>query len=57
MPTGIAISENFADLLDSRFRKIYTDELEENIKESMVPMVFGMETLQRKWNPNIVGCA
>jgi len=38
---SIAITENFGDLLDSRFRKIFTREYEENINESMIPMIFG----------------
>ena len=41
---GAMISENFGDLLDPRFRKIYDKEYAENIQESMVPMIFGMET-------------
>jgi len=45
---GIAISENFGDLLDPRFRKIYTTEYEENIKENMVPMLYGMETSNKE---------
>lgn len=40
----VAISENFGDLLDPRFRKIYDKEYAENIKESMAPMLYGMET-------------
>lgn len=44
MARGISISENFGDLLDARFHKIYTTEYEENIKESMAPMLYGMDT-------------
>jgi len=40
----VAISENFGDLLDSRFKKIYLDEYKEAIDGSMVPMLYGMET-------------
>lgn len=40
---AIAISENFGDLLDARIRKIYDKEFEENVNESMIPMIFGME--------------
>jgi len=39
---GIAISENFGDLLDPRFRKIYTTEYEENIKDSMISYLYGI---------------
>ncbi|GAG06531.1 unnamed protein product [marine sediment metagenome] len=37
-----AISENFGDLLDPRFSKIYDKEYEENVKESMIPLIYGM---------------
>jgi len=46
---SLALTENFGDLLDSRFRKIFSKELEENIKESMVPMLFGMETTGKNY--------
>jgi hypothetical protein len=36
------LTENFGDLLDSRFRKIFTTEYAENIKESMIPMLFNV---------------
>ena len=49
MTQSIAISENFGDLLDSRFRKIYTTELKERIKESMIPYLFGMEKSTRAY--------
>lgn len=48
MPS-IAITENFGDLLDARVRKIYDTEYEENLKESMVPMLFGMENSTRNY--------
>ncbi len=38
MPRGIAISENFGDLLDSRFAKIYDVEFAENLKNSLSPL-------------------
>ena len=37
---NVAISENFGDLLDARFRKIYQSEYKEAIDESMIPMLF-----------------
>lgn len=46
---SMALVENFGDLLDSRFRKIFTTEYEENIKESMVPMLYGMETTDKNY--------
>ena len=49
MPRGIAITENFGDLLDARLRKIYDKEYGENINESMIPMLFGMETSGRNY--------
>lgn len=48
MPT-LAITENFGDLLDARMRKIFDKEYKENIDESMVPMLFGMETSTRNY--------
>ena len=44
-----AIIENFGDLLDARVSKIYDKEFEENINESMVPMLFGMESSTRNY--------
>ena len=46
---NIALSENFGDLLDARVRKIYDKEWEENIKMSMIPKLFGMETSSRAY--------
>jgi hypothetical protein len=46
---SIALTENFGDLLDARVRKIYDKEFEENIKESMIPMLFGMESSTRNY--------
>lgn len=43
----LAISENFGDLLDPRFRKIFDKEYEENIKESMAPMLYGISSSTR----------
>lgn len=37
---NIAISENFGDLLDPRFAKIYQEEYAENIKESIGDMLY-----------------
>ncbi len=48
MPS-IALTENFGDLLDARVRKIYDKEYEENIKESMIPMLFGMKSSTRNY--------
>lgn len=45
----LAITENFGDLLDARFRKIYTTEYAENIKESMIPMLYGVDTSDRNY--------
>lgn len=45
----LAITENFGDLLDARMRKIFDKEYKENIDESMVPMIFGMETSTRNY--------
>lgn len=49
MPQVPALTENFGDLLDSRFRKIYDTEYKENVDESMVPMIFGMETSSKNY--------
>jgi len=38
MPRGIAISENFGDLLDPRFTKIYEKEFAENLKRDLQPL-------------------
>lgn len=38
MPRGIAISENFGDLLDARFTKIYEAEFAENLKRDLAPL-------------------
>ena len=46
---SIAITENFGDSLDARVRKIYTTQYEENIKESMIPYLYGMETTGRNY--------
>ena len=46
---GILISENFGDLLDARVRRIYDKELASNVNESMVPMIFGMESSTRAY--------
>lgn len=51
----VAISENFGDLLDPRFRKIYTTEYQENIKESMVPMLFQMVNPGKRDNYKVSG--
>jgi len=42
MAPGLAISENFGDLLDARFRKLYNVMTAEAIKEAMVPMLFNV---------------
>jgi len=39
---SLAISENFGDVLDPRFSKIYVTEYAERIQSSMIPMLFGM---------------
>jgi len=46
---AIHLTENFGDLLDARVRKIYDTEYEENLKESMIPMLFGMENSTRNY--------
>jgi hypothetical protein len=38
MPRGISISENFGDLLDARFSKIYEKEYAENLKSTISPL-------------------
>ena len=47
--SSIAVNENFGDLLDARVRKIYDKEYEENVNESMIPMLFGMESSTRNY--------
>lgn len=49
MSQTIAITENFGDLLDARMRRIYTNEIKENIDASMIPKIFGMETSTRNY--------
>jgi hypothetical protein len=44
MARGAAIVENFADLLDSRFAKIYQTEYDEGLSESMIDMLYGKKT-------------
>jgi len=51
----VAISENFGDLLDPRFRKIYDVEFEENIKESMIPLLYQMVNPGKRDNYKISG--
>ena len=46
---SMAITENFGDLLDPRFRKIFSTQYEENIKESMIPMLFGVESTSKNY--------
>jgi hypothetical protein len=48
MPS-IHLSENFGDLLDARFARIYDKEYAERINESMIPMLFGMKTSTRAY--------
>lgn len=48
MPS-VALSENFGDLLDSRFRKIFDQEFKERVDESMIPMLFGKETTNKAY--------
>jgi hypothetical protein len=48
MPS-IMLSENFGDLLDARFSRIYDKEYTERVKESMIPMLFGMKTTGRSY--------
>ncbi|MHC4585988.1 MAG: hypothetical protein ACYS3N_15780 [Planctomycetota bacterium] len=45
----IHLTENFGDSLDSRVRKTFTTEYAENIKESMIPMLYGMETSTKNY--------
>lgn len=49
MTQSIALSENFGDLLDVRFRKIFGKEYAERINESMIPLLFGRETSTRAY--------
>jgi len=46
---SVLLTENFADLLDARFRRIYDKEYKAAVDESMVPMLFGMETSSRNY--------
>jgi len=46
---GIALASNFGDALDARVRKIYDKEYEENVKTSMIPNLFGMESSKRSY--------
>ena len=46
---SIAMTENWPDLLDSRFQKIYQTEYQENIKESMIEMLYGMRTSSKNY--------
>ena len=46
---SVQVSENFGDLLDARIKKIYTNEIDERIKLSMIPMLFGMESSTRAY--------
>ena len=48
MPS-IMLSENFGDILDPRFSKIFDKEYSERISESMIPMLFGMKTSTRAY--------
>ena len=43
------LTENFGDLLDTRFARIYDKEYAERISESMIPMIFGMKTSTRNY--------
>ena len=52
---AVAISENFGDLLDPRFRKIYQDEYAENIKESMIEMLFSKVNPGKRDNYKVSG--
>jgi len=47
--SSIHLSENFGDVLDARFSKIYDKEYAERINESMIPMLFGMKTSTRAY--------
>ena len=40
MAQAIAIKENFADLYDPKIKKIYDNEVAENVKSSMIDMLF-----------------
>jgi len=42
-------AENFGDLLDTRFRKIFTKEFAENIKESMIPFLYSMQSTSKNY--------
>jgi len=49
MMASVSITENFGDLLDARVRKLFDTEYKERIKESMIPMLFGMNTSDRNY--------
>ena len=46
---AVLLTQNFSDFLDARVRRIYDTEYAENINESMIPMIFGMETSTRNY--------
>ena len=46
---SVALTENFGDLLDSRMKKIFDKEYAENIDESMIPKLFGMEKSNKNY--------
>ena len=46
---SLAATENFGDLLDSRFRRIFDKEYEENIKESMIPMLYNVQSTTKNY--------
>lgn len=46
---AVLLSENFADLLDARFRRIYDKEFKSSTDASMIPKIFGMETSTREY--------
>jgi phage major head subunit gpT-like protein len=43
------ITENFGDLLDSRFRKIYTKKYQENIESSMISKLYSMDSSDKNY--------
>lgn len=45
----LALTENFGDLLDARMRKIFDKEYAENVNESMISNLFGMNTSTRNY--------
>lgn len=46
---NLLLTENFGDILDPRFSKIYDKAYKERISASMVPMIFGMKTSTRNY--------